>query len=163
MLIYHRGPAIFSSGMAPLYDLLHSCTNGLIPLEARGRLRLVPRRRPHLSLPTPPPNGLRAASPSAGAVGRSPARTPEGRGRPWSARRSRAVMKRRRSTGLARAHSREAAGSSRDAARRMAAMELDAATTGNRGSGLSLSGVDHPKIPAGPTGWIRRIRGLRIG
>jgi Transposase IS66 family len=44
-------------------------------------------------------------------------------------------IKRHRSTGLARPNSREATGSSREAARQMAAMELDAAPTGNRGSG----------------------------
>jgi hypothetical protein len=38
---------------------------------------------------TPPRNGPCAASPSAEAIGRSPAPTPEGTGRPWSPRRSR--------------------------------------------------------------------------
>src|ERR1700730_3149557 len=45
----------------------------------------------------------------------------------------------------------------------MAAMELDAAPAGNRGSGLSHGGIDHPKIPAAATGWIRLIRVLRTG
>jgi Transposase IS66 family len=61
-------------------------------------------------------------------------------------------IKRRLSTGLARPNSREAAGSSREAARRMAAMELDSAPAGNRRSGLSHGGVDHPKIHAAPAG-----------
>jgi hypothetical protein len=72
-------------------------------------------------------------------------------------------IKRRRSTGPAHPRSRKAAGSSREAARRLAAMELDAAPAGNRGGGLSHSGVDHPKTPAAPAGWIRLIRVLRIG
>jgi hypothetical protein len=40
----------FAAGIAFPYDLLRSCMNGLIQLEALGRLRQVPRRRPHLSL-----------------------------------------------------------------------------------------------------------------
>src|SRR6202171_2691422 len=51
-------------------------------------------------------------------------------------------IKRRQPTGLARPRSREAAASSRETARRMAAMELDAAPAGNRGSGLIRSGAD---------------------
>jgi hypothetical protein len=67
-------------------------------------------------------------------------------------------------TGPARQRSRrEAAGSSREAARRLAAMELDAAPAGNRGSGSSHSGVDHPKIPAAWAGRLRLIRELRTG
>jgi len=72
-------------------------------------------------------------------------------------------IKRRRSTGPARPRSREAGGSSRQAARRLAAMDLEAAAAGNRRSGLSHSGVDHPKIAAAPAGRIRLIRVLRTG
>jgi hypothetical protein len=75
-----------------------------------------------------------------------------GRERPWSPRRSRPVNQMTPIDRLARPNSREAAGSSREAARQMAAMEVDAAQTGNRGSGLSHGGVDHPKIRAAPAG-----------
>src|SRR3984893_3012807 len=58
---------------------------------------------------------------------------------------------------LARPRSREVARSSRESDRRIASKELEGEPAGNCGSGLSHIGLDHPKIPAAPTGWIRSL------